>query len=136
MKKTYSELIRLPTFKERFKFLQICQKVGEATFGGYRNLSQDFYSSREWNDIRWKVIARDAGCDLACMDYPLLGEITVHHINPIPVEMLVANDYSLALDMENLITTCFKTHNAIHYGTHSPYSENIIRRPNDTCPWK
>lgn len=136
MKMSYPELIRIPSFEERFKALQICQRVGEQTFGGYRNLSQDFYESNEWRNLRWKVITRDLGCDLAHPDYQLIDNVTIHHINPIPVEMLVAGDYSLALDMDNLITTCLRTHNAIHYSKSSPYSEVVVRRPNDTCPWK
>lgn len=136
MRISYFELIRISTFEERFKALQICQRVGEMTFGGYRNLSQDFYESKEWKDIRWRVISRDMGCDLAHPDYQLVDNVTVHHINPIPVSDLIAGDYSLALNMENLITTCFRTHNAIHYSKSSPYSEVVVRRPNDTCPWK
>jgi len=31
--KTYSELIKFPTFEERYRYLKLNGKVGEATFG-------------------------------------------------------------------------------------------------------
>ena len=45
--RTYSELIKIPTFKERFEYLKIGGKVGEETFGFDRYLNQIFYKSKE-----------------------------------------------------------------------------------------
>lgn len=134
--KTYSELIRLPTFEERFEYLKLNGSVGEMTFGGSRYLNQSFYRSREWRQIRDSIIVRDMGCDLGCEDRPIMGSIYIHHINPITIEVLHHHD-SLLFDSENLISVSYETHNAIHYGSlemiSSPYVE---RRSGDTCPWK
>ena len=46
--KTYSELITLPTFEERFRYLQLNGRVGEDTFGFDRYLNQIFYHLPEW----------------------------------------------------------------------------------------
>ena len=62
--RTYSELITLPTFKERYEYLRLGGRVGEDTFGFDRYLNQAFYKSEEWRSIRDYVITRDNGCDL------------------------------------------------------------------------
>ena len=46
--KTYSELIALPTFEERYEYLRLNGRVGEDTFGFDRYLNQNFYRSAEW----------------------------------------------------------------------------------------
>lgn len=134
--KTYSELILLPTFEERFDYLQLSGGVGEMTFGGSRYLNQSFYRSREWKQIRDNIIVRDMGCDLACDDRPIYDQIYIHHINPITIEVMRSNS-DLLLNPENLICVSYETHNALHYGSRetlsSPYVE---RRSGDTCPWK
>ena len=45
MIRTYSELILLPTIKERFEYLKIGGKVGAETFGFERYLNQVLYRS-------------------------------------------------------------------------------------------
>ena len=62
--KTYSELILLPTFEERFEYLRLNGAVGKDTFGYDRYLNQAFYRSYEWKKIRDQIIIRDNGCDL------------------------------------------------------------------------
>lgn len=57
--RTYSELISLPTFEERFRYLKLGGKIGEATFGFQRWLNQEFYHSSEWLSFRDDVIIRD-----------------------------------------------------------------------------
>lgn len=134
---TYTEVIRLPTFEERFILLFRQSKIGQRTFGGYRLLNQDFYQSKKWRDIRNAVIVRDGGCDLAHPDYVLQSGLVIHHINPITIDDLVHGDEHQLFDMENLILTSTKTHKAIHYGSgNTPYGQWADRRPNDTCPWK
>lgn len=136
MKKSYSELIRLPTFEERFDYLKLDGSVGLETFGHNRYLNQDFYNSYDWKRIRSKIIARDLGRDLGIDGYDLFGSVVVHHINPITVEDIL-NHSDLVYDPENLITTCLKTHNAIHYGDKKQVvNEWKPRLPNDTCPWR
>ena len=134
--RTYSELIKLPTFRERFEYLKMNEEIGKATFGFERYLNQQFYHSYEWKQVRRQVILRDNGCDLGCSGYELLVPICVHHMNPIRT-----SDISLAteilLNPEYLITTCLKTHNALHFGDFSILDiEPVVRRPGDTCPWK
>lgn len=130
--RTYKELIRLETFEERFSYLKLEGNVGIETFGSKRVLNQNFYHSKEWQNVRDRVIIRDMGLDLACQDRPIIGRIYIHHLNPIQ-----PGDFSMALDLENLICTSFDTHQAIHYGDVKLIREEFVeRRPNDTCPWK
>jgi len=135
--KTYSELISLPTFEERFEYLRLDGRVGEDTFGFDRYLNQMFYQkSHEWKRIRDYVIVRDNGCDLGVLGYEIYGKILVHHINPLMVSDIVHSTKNL-LDPEFLISTSLATHNAIHYGDISKLATAPIERSkNDTCPWR
>ena len=135
--RTYSELILLPTFKERFEYLKLDGNVAEATFGFERYLNQKFYHSHEWKKIRRDVIIRDNGCDLGLEGYDILGQVVVHHMNPVDVKD-IRNVTDFLMNPDYLITTCHRTHNAIHYGDESIFesSEPAARYPNDTCPWK
>lgn len=136
MTRTYSELIKLPTFKERFNYLQLGGSVGKETFGFDRYINQKFYKSREWKQIRDYVITRDNGCDLAAEGYDIHGRIYIHHMNPILAKDIVDQSEFL-LDPEYLISVTHNTHNAIHYGDEGLLiTEPIERTPNDTCPWK
>lgn len=134
--RTYSELITIPTFEERFKYLQLGGLVGEETFGFDRYLNQNFYRSQEWKSIRDHVIIRDNGCDLAMDGYEIHGRIYIHHMNPITVQDIIKqSDYLLNPDF--LITVTHYTHNAIHYGDESLLvTAPVERSRNDTCPWK
>jgi len=135
--KTYSELIKIPTFDDRFRYLKIGGKVGEDTFGSNRYLNQSFYSSRDWKIIRDYIIARDEGCDLAILDRPIFDKIYIHHINPVLEEDIIKHSDWL-FDPEFLICVSFETHNAIHYGDESILYKTkfAIRTPNDTSPWR
>jgi len=134
--KTYSELITIPTFEERYQYLRIGGSVGEETFGFDRYLNQIFYKTREWQAIRDSVIIRDFGCDLAITDREIHGRILVHHMNPITKED-VLNRSKFLLDPEYLICTSKNTHDAIHYGDDGLLIKvPVDRRPNDTCPWR
>lgn len=134
--KTYSELITIPTFEERFKYLQLNGRVGKDTFGFDRYINQNFYRSREWKRVRDQVILRDNGCDLGLDGYEIYGRIYIHHMNPILVNDIV-HQSDFLLDPEYLICTTHNTHNAIHYGDESLLiTAPIERKPNDTCPWK
>ena len=134
--RTYSELITIPTFEERYKYLKIGGKVGEETFGFERYLNQEFYKSREWQSIRRQVIVRDLGCDLGIEDREIHGKIIVHHMNPITIDDIIeASDF--LLNPEYLICTLKSTHDAIHYGDESLLIKAPVERTkNDTCPWK
>lgn len=134
--RTYSELITLPTFEERFKYLKLNGKVGEETFGFDRYLNQIFYKSYAWLKVRDSVIIRDCGCDLGISGREIYGKILVHHMNPIEDKDLI-NKNDIILDQEYLICTTKNTHDAIHYGdTDLLFTDPIIRSKNDTCPWK
>ena len=134
--RTYAELITLPTFEERFKYLQLNGSVGKDTFGFDRYVNQNFYRSKEWKRVRDFVILRDNGCDLAADGYLIYGKIIIHHMNPITVKDIESvTDY--LMNPEYLICTTHSTHNAIHFG-----DESLLpilpteRRKNDTCPWR
>ncbi len=134
--KTYSEMITLPTFLERYRYLKLGGRVGVETFGYDRYLNQILYRTAEWKRFRRDIILRDNGCDLGCEGYEILDKILVHHVNPITVEDVLRNDPKI-FDPENAISTRLMTHNAIHYGDENLLPiEQIERTPNDTCPWK
>ena len=134
--RTYSELITLPTFEERYRYLKLGGKVGEDTFGFDRYLNQLFYRDREWLRIRDEVIIRDGGCDLGIPDREIHTRILVHHMNPITKDDILKRSDFL-LNPEYLICTLKSTHDAIHYGDESSL---LIAPPertrNDTCPWR
>lgn len=134
--RTYSELITIPTFEERFKYLQLKGSVGKDTFGYDRYLNQLFYQTIEWKRLRRDLIIRDCGCDLGVEGYEIHGRIIIHHMNPITKEdLLDRTDY--LMNPEYLICTTHSTHNAIHYGDESLLvTAPIVRSKNDTCPWK
>lgn len=136
MIRTYSELSRLKTFKERYEYLRLDGVVGENTFGFDRYLNQAFYKSKEWKDIRRFVIIRDNGCDLGVEGYEIHTNIIIHHMNPIRQDDILSRT-DLLMNPEYLITTTLNTHNAIHYGTDELLATApISRSKNDTCPWK
>ncbi len=136
--RTYTELIQIPTFLERYRYLKLGGKVGEETFGWERYLNQKFYRSEEWRRFRRQIILRDHGCDLADLDHEFAeGErVIIHHMNPIDTKDIVyQTDY--LMNPEYVISVRDRTHRAIHYGDDSLIMEYepIIRRPGDTCPW-
>jgi hypothetical protein len=136
MIKSYSGVVKLNTYRDRYEYLKIGGNVGEETFGGSRWLNQVLYSSSEWKRFRRGIILRDNGCDLACPDRPISTRIYIHHINPITLED-IQNRNECVFDPENVICCSHEMHQAIHYGDESLLSIDVPqRRPNDTCPWR
>lgn len=136
--KTYSELITIPTFLERYEYLKIGGEVGRETFGHERYLNQILYNSYDWRMFRKDIVVRDFGTDLAMLseDYEIVGKIIVHHIDPITVED-VLNRHPKIFDPENVVCVSHDTHNAIHYGDISMLQMEVVERsPFDTCPWR
>lgn len=133
----YSELITLPTFKERYEYLKLGGSVGRETFGFDRYLNQQLYQRNpKWKSVRDRVIIRDNGCDLGVEGHEIFGKIIVHHMNPITMDDII-NEHDWIFDPEFLICTIHNTHNAIHYGDESLLIDAPIERtPYDTCPWK
>lgn len=136
MIRCYSDLIQLPTFEERFRYLQLNGAVGKTTFGFDRYINQRFYHSPEWYRVKNQVIARDMGCDLGIEGRDIFDRAYVHHMNPILIKDFVDSSDQL-LNPEFLITTTLLTHNAIHYGDDSIITfAPVERKPNDMCPWR
>lgn len=135
--RTYSELMRLETFDERFDYLKLDGVVGQSTFGFDRYLNQKFYLSEEWRQIRNFVITRDMGCDLAHLDFEIINQIIlIHHMNPLTIEDILEKSDFL-LNPEYLICTTDLTHKAIHYGNKDLLPKGpIVRFRNDQCPWR
>lgn len=134
--RTYSELITISTFEERFEYLKLDGIVGQETFGFDRYLNQIFYKSSEWRSVRRHVIIRDNGCDLGIDGREIHGSILIHHMNPITKDDIL-NRSEFLLNPEYLISTIKNTHDAIHYGDSGLLlKEPVIRYKNDTCPWK
>lgn len=136
MMRTYSELIKLPTFEERFRYLKLEGTVGATTFGSKRYINQNFYTSEEWKHVRDIVIVRDFGCDLGIDGLDIMGPIQVHHMNPMMIENILHCDSDI-LNPEYLISTSIRTHKAIHYSNENMAPlQPVERKPNDMCPWK
>lgn len=137
MSKSYSELIKIPSYEERYEYLKLGGSVGELTFNGHRYLNQKFYSSDpEWKRIKREVIIRDNGCDMAHEDFPVNSKIIIHHINPITIEDLIKRN-PMIFDLDNLVCVSMNTHNAIHYGDISLLALPPVERVAfDTCPWR
>ena len=135
--RTYSELITLLKFEERYEYLKLNGVVGEETFGFNRYLNQEFYQrDKEWLRIRDYVIIRDQGCDLGIEGREIRGKIIVHHMNPITKDDLLKRTEFL-LNPEYLICTLKSTHDAIHYGDENLLMKGPVeRKANDTCPWR
>lgn len=139
MIRTYQELITLPTFTERYKYLKLNGQVGIATFGHQRWLNQIFYHCDEWLSFKDDIIIRDKGRDLALDGFEINEPIYIHHLNPITYDD-VLNRRPTVFDPNNVVCTKFSTHNAIHYGNENLFLVSAQvdrgRTQNDTCPWK
>lgn len=136
MKRTYSELITLSTYEERFKYCDLFGKVGEETFGHNRWLNQVLYSSPEWKSFKREIILRDNGCEFALPGFEIFKYGTVHHLNPITKDDVLNRD-PCVFDPENVVLVASDTHKFLHYGSGPvPYKEPVVRKPNDTCPWR
>lgn len=134
--KTYTELCKLNTFIERYRYLKLEGKVGVSTFGFNRYLNQVFYKSSPWLEVRDFVILRDNGMDLGIDGYPISGKVQVHHMGEISEDDIL-NREDWILDPEYLIASSLNTHNAIHYGDETLLiADPVVRMPNDTCPWR
>lgn len=133
--KTYSQLIKLKSFDDRYEYLKLSGEVGVSTFGFDRHINQLFYKSYEWRSIRRDVIIRDNGCDLGVDGYDIYTTLLIHHMNPITQKDIMHGDPAI-IDPEYLITTTKKTHNAIHFGD-SRYEPSVVieRSANDTQLW-
>ena len=134
--RTYSELIKLPTFIERFRYLNLSGVVGESIFGYDRWINQMFYQSLEWKRLRRQIILRDNACDLGIDGHEIDKYIIIHHMNPVSKpDILDRNEF--CMDPEYLICVSDRTHKAIHYGDESLLATAPIERSQfDTCPWK
>lgn len=135
MIRTYSELIRIPTYKERFEYLKLDGQVGKETFAKDRWVNQNFYHSQEWRSLRHEIIVRDFGRDLAMEGYEIHNSPVIHHMNPIMLEDMLEHS-DILINPEYLITVSYMTHQAIHYGDYNLIDyDPVIRRPGDTKLW-
>lgn len=134
--RTYTELMKLKTFEERYRYLKLVARVGEETFGFDRYLNQQFYHSQEWKSIRNEIIIRDSACDLGIIGREMSKGIIIHHMNPITKDDLI-HQTDFLLNPDYLICTSKKTHSAIHYGDESLLFDGLTERTkDDTCPWR
>ena len=138
MIRTYSELSKISSFEDRYRYLKLADgSIGDDTFGYDRYLNQMFYKTPEWKRLRDQLILRDNGCDLGVNGCEIYGKIIIHHMNPVSSEdIMKRSDY--LLNPEYLISTTILTHNAIHYGDYNSIENNFWteRSANDTCVWK
>ena len=146
--KNYLELCEIKTFEDRLDYLSLFGQVVSETFGGDRYLNQILYNSPEWRSFRKHVVIRDNGCDLGVLGYEIQldsfgnlkgirkPKIIIHHIIPITKDDII-NRRSCLFDMNNVISSSFKTHTAIHYGIETERQPELIcRKQNDTIPWR
>jgi hypothetical protein len=135
--RSYSELIKLPTIRERYEYLKLLGDVGFATFGSSRYLNQGFYSSSQWKRTRRDIIIRDKSCDLGIEEYEIFDRPVIHHINPITIKDIEDENWDKLFDPDNLITVSYNTHQAIHFGSESMLPRLPIERTQgDTCLWR
>lgn len=133
--RTYREMMREDTFEGRFDYLMLKGEVGHATFGYDRWMNQGFYTSSEWRNLRHAVIARDSGLDLGAEGYEIYDKVYVHHMNPMTPEDIERGNGDI-LNLDYLITTSHRTHNAIHFGNRDLLRKPMVeRRPGDTKLW-
>lgn len=136
MIRTYSELVKIKSYADRLQYLMLYGTPGDETFGSSRYINQKFYKSKEWNRARRLTIERDSGFDLGVSTHPILGNIYVHHMNPLTLKDIMDN-YDLALNLEYLITVSFQTHQTIHYAVEEVKEIPIVleRTEGDTKLW-
>lgn len=135
MVRTYSELVTIPHFQDRFNYLKLDGVVGDETFGDQRYVNQSFYRSTEWKAVRDYVISRDYGRDLAVPGREIHDMVLVHHMNPITNQDILNRNPDI-LDPEFLVCVSHDTHNAIHYGDRTKLVPVVLERtPGDTKLW-
>ena len=127
MLRRYSDMILLPSFKERLDYLMLL----DGNVKSPRKNSMAFYKSKTWKQIRKEIIFRDLTFDLGVPGVDILDKVLVHHINPITDEDIL-NESRKLYDPENLITVSLNTHNIIHYGNKE--DEYVERQPGDISP--
>lgn len=133
--KSYTDLIKLKTFNERYEYLKLQGVVCRETFGYERRVNQLLYKSPQWYDARLIVIIRDNGCDLSIDSRPIRDKILVHHIEPISLSDIRENR-PCVFDPNNLICVSHTTHNAIHFGDNSQLKKEVVERViGDTKLW-
>jgi hypothetical protein len=131
----YTDLARIRSFEERYRYLQLHSSVGVETFGFDRWINQLFYTSSSWRRVRNEVIARDRGCDLGVEGYDIHDKVHVHHMNPMTIHD-IEQGMGEILDPEFLICASFRTHNAIHYGDEKLLVKPpVVRKAGDTKLW-
>lgn len=136
MKRTYTELMKLKTFEDRFHYVELNGSVGRETFGYDRWINQHLYSSSDWKRFKRQILIRDGGNDLGCEDHPIYGNVTIHHLNPITKEQIINHDHAV-FDPDNVISVSSLTHNALHYSNIDILPSKFVERhPYDTCPWR
>jgi hypothetical protein len=127
--KNYSDLILIPSFKERLAYLQLFDNNATSP----RHISGGFYRSKTWKHLRQTIMDRDLGFDLGVFGVYIDGPMYVHHINPID-EHDIRHQTQKLLDPENLITVSGITHNRIHYNKDEK-EVWVERTPGDTKLW-
>lgn len=129
---SYKKLLTIDSFGDRLNYLSLYKR-------GYRSprhMSNPFYKSRIWRDLREEIIARDLGYDLGVpgIQIPNKQDIIVHHMVPLEEDDILEWREDIILNPDLLITTSRNTHNIIHYGDRSQ-SILIERQPGDTKLW-
>lgn len=139
--KTYSGMLNLSSFDERFNYLALHQENFSYHLNDGRSAKQAMYRSKQWKMFKRKIIIRDHGCELALDYMPINESIYIHHINPITTDDIIQNNYKV-FDPENVICVSYAVHYALHYADLS-YIKKILsqdkiteRTKYDTCPWK
>lgn len=127
MIRTYSEMCAFDSFGERLKYLQLFDEKHISP----RQVSNSFYKSSAWKQVRQLVIQRDYGSDLGIINLPIEGEILVHHMNPLEQKDLDYFNDDKLLNPEYLVCVSLDTHGKIHYSSRE-LKLSPIRKPGDT----
>lgn len=128
--KSYSELVTLESWEERFAYLRLYNQVHESP----HFLNHEIYKTTLWRNFKRDMHTRDYGCDLGVLGVGIEGPMILHHINPVTIEDIETFNEFVLLNPDNVITTSYKTHNRVHYLLEetNPYTE---RQPGDTKLW-
>lgn len=128
---SYSKLITFDSFGDRLNYLSLINRGYKSP----REISNRFYRSKLWRELRDYVIARDMGYDLGVPGVNIEGRLLVHHMIPLTEDDILEWREDIILNPDLLITTSYDTHAIIHYKKVTPELLYVERHAGDTKLW-
>lgn len=98
------------------------QHDGTHKHGRYTYEFDWFYHSKDWKSLREIALDRDNYlCQLCLNDGTITDAKIVHHI------VYVDDDFSKAMDLNNLMSVCHSCHNKIHANDNKKIKDRNVR---------